>query len=98
MGLQRERQEELVPATSAPDPGERVRDVRFTADHLMVDLEDGRTVTAQLTWYPCLLRATPGQRESWRICGGGYSISWPEIDEDLSTQGLLRQAPAPRRL
>ena len=85
-------------ATSALDPGERVRNVRFTADHLIVDLADGRTVTAPLARYPRLLRATPGQRESWRVCGGGYGISWPEIDEDLSTEGLLRQAPAPFRL
>lgn len=83
-------------ATSALDPGERVRDVRFTADHLLVDLADGRTVAAPLAWYPRLFQATDRQRAAWRICGGGYGISWPEIDEDLSTEGLLRQAPAPQ--
>jgi hypothetical protein len=84
-------------ATSPLDPGERVRDVHFTADHLVVDLADGRTVTAPLAWYPRLFRATQGQRENWQVCGGGYGIHWPEIDEDLSTEGLLRQAPASRR-
>jgi len=45
-------------------------------------------------WYPRLLRATPDQREQWRVSGGGYGIHWPELDEDLSTEGLLRGAPA----
>jgi len=83
-------------AISPPAPGERVRDVRFTGDHLIADLADGRSVAAPLAWYPRLLHATEGQRAAWRICGGGYGISWPEIDEDLSTEGLLRQAPAPQ--
>ncbi len=57
---------------------------------------DGRTITVPLVWYPRLLAATPQQREKWVICGGGYGIHWSEIDEDLSTEGLLRGAPAPR--
>jgi hypothetical protein len=39
---------------------------------------------------------TPEQRAHWQICGGGHGIHWPDIDEDLSTEGLLRGAPAPR--
>ncbi|MBI2321105.1 MAG: DUF2442 domain-containing protein [Chloroflexi bacterium] len=77
--------------------GERIKGVRIAADALSVDLYDGRTITVPLAWYPRLLRATPEQRANWRICGGGYGIHWPEIDEDLSTEGLLRGAPAPRR-
>jgi len=74
---------------------DRVRDVRFTDDLLSVDLADGRTISAPLAWYPRLLHATPGERANWRVAGGGYGIHWPEIDEDLSTEGLLRGAPAP---
>jgi hypothetical protein len=74
---------------------ERVKDVRFDGDHLSVDLVDGRTITVPLAWYPRLLHATPAQRENWQVAGGGYSIHWPEVDEDLSTEGLLRGAPAP---
>jgi hypothetical protein len=48
-----------------------------------------------LAWYPRLLHATPEQRAHWRIAGGGYGIHWPDVDEDLSTEGLLRGAPAP---
>jgi hypothetical protein len=74
---------------------ERVADVKCTRDTLTVSLRDGRTISVPLTWYPRLLRATPGQRRKWKIAGGGYGIHWPEIDEDLSTEGLLRGAPAP---
>ena len=84
-------------SSSEPKPGERVRDVRLTEDSLSVDLFDGRTISVPLAWYPRLLHATPEQRENWQVAGGGSGIHWPEIDEDLSTEGLLRGAPAPRR-
>jgi len=77
-------------------PGERVKDVHLTEDTLSVDLADGRTITVPLVWYPRLLHATPEQRMNWRVCGGGYGIHWPDVDEDLSSEGLLRGAPAPR--
>ncbi len=80
--------------TSAPNPGERVRAVRFTNEKLTVDLEDGRTITVPLTWYPRLLRASRSQRANWQIAGGGFGIHWPEVEEDLSTEGLLRGARA----
>lgn len=70
-------------------PGERVKDVYFTEDALSVDLADGRTITVPLAWYPRLLHAASEQRANWRISGGGYGIHWPDIDEDLSTEGLL---------
>ena len=57
---------------------------------------DGRTITVPLVWYPKLLEASEAQRNHWEICGGGYGIHWPDLDEDLSTEGLLRGAPAPR--
>jgi hypothetical protein len=82
--------------TSDPNPGERVQDVHVTDDSLTVDLLDGRTITVPLAWFPRLLHATPAQRAKWQPCAGGYGIHWPELDEDLSTEGLLRGAPAPR--
>jgi len=75
-------------------PGERVKDVRFTEDTLAVDLIDGRTIIVPLVWYPRLLGATAEQRRNWKISGAGYGIHWPDMDEDLSTEGLLRGAPA----
>ncbi|MGA2216399.1 MAG: DUF2442 domain-containing protein [Bryobacteraceae bacterium] len=81
--------------TLKPKADERVAKVRLTDDKLTVDLMDGRTITVPLAWYPRLLRATPDQRNAWQVAGGGYGIHWPELDEDLSTEGLLRGAPAP---
>jgi Protein of unknown function (DUF2442) len=75
---------------------ERVKNVNFTEETISVDLMDGRTITVPLTWYPRLLNATEQQRAKWEICGGGYGIHWEEIDEDLSTEGMLRGAPAPQ--
>lgn len=75
---------------------ERVADIFFSDDELSVRLMDGRTITVPLAWYPRLLRATEAQRNNWKISGGGYGIHWPDVDEDLSTEGLLRGAPAPR--
>ena len=69
--------------------GERVRDVRVTEDTLAVDLVDGRTIIIPLAWYPRLLNATPQERSRWKVSGGGYGIHWPDVDEDLSTEGLL---------
>ena len=79
-----------------PKAGERVVEVRFDADTMSADLADGRTITVPLAWYPRLLAATPAERAKWQPCGGGYGIHWPDLDEDLSTQGLLAGAPAPR--
>lgn len=73
---------------------ERVSDVRCSADSLIVDLMDGRTISVPLAWYPRLHAATVAQRANWQRCGGGYGIHWPDLDEDLSTEGLLRGAPA----
>src|SRR5262245_560095 len=75
---------------------ERVADVTFKRHTFSVDLRDGRTITVPLAWYPRLANATPAQRKNWHVAGGGYGIHWPDIDEDLSTEGLLRGAPAPR--
>jgi len=83
-------------SNSEPRAGERVKDVRVTEDLLSVDLVDGRTISVPLAWYPRLLHASPEERTNWQVAGGGYGIHWPDVDEDLSTQGLLRGAPAPR--
>ena len=75
---------------------ERVKEVNFTDVTIVVELMDGRTISVPLVWYPRLFNATPEQRARWTTCAGGYGIHWEENDEDLSTEGLLRGAPAPR--
>lgn len=76
---------------------ERVDFVEFLEDFLMVCLKDGRRISVPLEWYPRLANATHEQRSCWETCGGGYGIHWPDLDEDLSTEGLLRGAPAPNK-
>ena len=84
-----------MPTTSDNNPGEGVKGVHVTDDALSVDLVDGRTIIVPLAWYPRLLHATDQQRSNWEVCGGGFGIRWPDVDEDISTAGLLRGAPAP---
>lgn len=71
-----------------------MRDVHFTEDTLAVDLTDGRTIIVPLAWFPRLLDATIEERRHWKVAGAGFGIHWPDLDEDLSTEGLLRGAPA----
>ncbi|MGI8570276.1 MAG: DUF2442 domain-containing protein [Methylocella sp.] len=80
----------LAPATDL-----RVREVFAGEDRLTVELMDGRAISVPLAWYPRLAKATAAQLSRWEVKGGGYGIHWPEIDEDLSTEGLLRAARAP---
>ena len=72
------------------------RNVRFSADSIHVELEDGRVILDPLAFYPRLLAASTDQLENWQISAAGFGIHWPDLDEDLSTEGLLQGAPAPR--
>ena len=81
--------------TSEPRAGERITTVRISDDSLAVDLLDGRTIIVPVAWYPRLLHASDAQRNNFRIVGAGYVINWPDVDEHLSSQGLLAGAPAP---
>lgn len=84
------------PPDPPPQADERVRDVHFTDSSFTVDLMDGRSITTPLAWFPRLLRAEQAERTNWRLCAAGYGIHWPDLDEDISTEGLLRGAPASR--
>jgi hypothetical protein len=79
------------------NPGERILDVQCSEDTLSVDLADGRSLSVPLAWFPKLLHATAEQRQHWELAGAGFGIHWPELDEDLSSEGLLRGAPASRQ-
>ena len=75
----------------------RVRDatsVAISEDTLTADLSDGRTISVPLTWYPRLVHATMEERCNWRLVGGGEGIHWPDLDEDLSVEGLLAGRPS----
>ena len=82
-------------SSSAPNPGECIVAVTSDDADLHVEFVDGRRLSVPLNWYPRLERATPAQRANWELAAAGYGIHWPELDEDLSSEGLLRGAPAP---
>jgi hypothetical protein len=63
--------------------------VKVTAAKLEVELEDGRTVTVPVAWYPRLAHGTAREKARWRLIGDGYGIHWPDLDEDISIEGLL---------
>jgi hypothetical protein len=64
--------------------------VEVTADTLSVELEDGRTVSVPVSWFPRLHHATPEERANLQIIGAGYGIHWPDLDEDISVDGIIR--------
>jgi hypothetical protein len=68
--------------------------VRVGVDSLSVDLSDGRSIAAPLSWYPRLASATSGERDNWRLIGGGEGIHWPDLDEDISVRSLLAGKPS----
>ena len=82
-------------SSSVPEIDARAVEVACTNDELSVLLADGRRIAAPLAWFPRLLHATASQREHFEILGDGYGIHWPEVDEDLSVEGLLRGARPP---
>ena len=63
--------------------------MRVTDDALILDLADGRTISAPLTWYPRLLQGTHDERNRYELIGAGVGIHWPELDEDISVASLL---------
>jgi hypothetical protein len=66
------------------------RHVEVSNDALFVHLADGRTLSVPLTWFPRLWHGTSEERSHWRLIGDGQGIHWPDIDEDISVDGLLR--------
>jgi hypothetical protein len=67
----------------------RVTNVTVTDDTLSVDLEDGRTISVPISWYPRLAYGTPEERAHFQISSAGYGIHWPDLDEDVGIEGLV---------
>ena len=70
------------------------KEASVTEDSLRVELSDGRTLSAPLAWYPRLMHATPNERNNWELIGDGQGIRWPNLDEDLSVEGLIAGRPS----
>ena len=67
----------------------RIVSVMVTDDTLAVDLDDGRTISVPIGWYPRLAQGTAAERTNFQISGAGYGIYWPDLDEDIGVEGLL---------
>lgn len=71
-----------------------IQDIRVTEDTITANLTDGRTVSVPLVWSWRLSEATPEQRANYEIIGDGEGVHWPDIDEDISAEGMLYGIPA----
>lgn len=82
--------------TTATNIEARIRNASVSDDEISAQLMDGRTISVPLAWSLRLSEATPEQRSRFEIIGSGSGIRWPEIDEDISVEGMLHGIPARR--
>lgn len=82
----------------AEAPGEiKIKQIKVTSDEIIACMADGRVVSVPIVWSWRLSEATPAQRDNYQIIGDGQGVHWPDIDEDISAEGLLFGTPAPRK-
>ncbi len=74
----------------------RIKHISISEESIVAELMDGRTISVPLAWSWRLSEATPKQRVNWEIIGDGQGVHWPDIDEDISAEGMLSGCPAPR--
>ena len=74
----------------------RIKNIEITDDSIIAQLTDGRTISVPLVWSWRLAEATPKQRKHYEIIGDGHGVHWPDVDEDISADGMLYGIPAPR--
>lgn len=72
----------------------RAQNVIVSADKITIELNDRRSISAPLAWYPRLLHGTPAERNNWRLIGNAEGIHWPDLDEDISVENLLSGRPS----
>lgn len=74
----------------------RIARVDVTKETITAHLVDGRVISVPLAWSWRLSDATPAQRANWQLIGDGHGVHWPDIDEDISAEGMLNGIPAHR--
>ena len=80
--------------TSVPNANPLASAVQVTESELSVALKDGRSISVPLAWFPRLLHGTAEERQNWELLGDGEGIHWPDLDEDISVEGLLLGLPS----
>jgi len=78
-----------MPSAAIALPLPKAVDVTVSEETLTVDLDDGRTISVPIVWYPRLAHGTPAERANFQIAGAGYGIHWPDLDEDIGVEGLV---------
>lgn len=73
-----------------------IQEIHIADDMITANLTDGRSISVPLVWSWRLADATPEQRENYEIIGNGEGVHWPDIDEDISAEGMLYGVPARR--
>jgi hypothetical protein len=74
----------------------RIKNISVSEDTITAQLVDGRIISVPLAWSWRLSEATPPQRANYKIIGNGHGVHWPDIDEDISAEGMLYGIPAPK--
>ena len=74
----------------------KVTNVVVTDETITAHLVDGRVISVPLAWSWRLSDATPAQRANWELTGDGHGVHWPDVDEDISAEGMLSGIPAHR--
>ena len=74
----------------------RITHVDVTDETITAHLVDGRVISVPLAWSWRLSDATPAQRANWELIGDGHGVHWPDVDEDISAEGMLSGIPAHR--
>lgn len=82
--------------STAASSDARIQEARVTRDQIVARLVDGRVISVPVAWSWRRAEATPKQRSNFRIIGSGQGIQWPDLDEDISAEGMLHGVPAPR--
>ena len=72
----------------------RIKEIKITDDEITANLVGGRTISVPLAWSWRLSEATAKQRDNYEIIGDGIGVHWPDIDEDISAEGMLSGSPA----
>ena len=67
-------------------------DIHTDIGIMLIVLNTGSVLKEKLSKYPALVNASDIALNNYELTGNGTGIHWPELDEDLSLKGFLRDA------
>ena len=63
--------------------------IKFQEQSMYVELMDGSTFDVPLKYLPILNQSTQQERNNWELCGNGFAICWPELNNYILTASEL---------